>query len=125
VVLVFLILQGALYVLLARPYGIAGLSWGTVIASWIQLGVLTALVYGRERFALGAYLRYLSRVWLAGLVAAVVSVVVLRGVAVPASWTGALEHVVLGSAVLTAVYVALGALLGLPEIARLRRFLRR
>ena len=125
VVLVFLTLQGALYLLLVGPYGIAGLSWGTVIASWIQLGVLTALVYGRERFALGAYLRYLARVWLAGLVAAVVTVLALGGATGQASWTGALERVALGSVVLVVVYVALGALLGLPEIRRLRRFLRR
>lgn len=125
VVLVFLILQGALYVLLARPYGIAGLSWGTVIASWIQLAVLTGLVHARERFALGAYLRYLSRVWLAGLVAAVAAVLVLRGVPAPAGWLGSLARLTVGSGVLVVLYVALGALLGLPEIARVRRFLRR
>ncbi|MEJ2292518.1 MAG: murein biosynthesis integral membrane protein MurJ [Deinococcales bacterium] len=125
VVLAFLTLQGALYVLLVGPYGIAGLSWGTVIASWIQLGVLTALVYGRERFALGDYLRYLARVWLAGLLAAVVAVLVLRALPAPADWVGSLARVGVGSAVLAAVYALLGALLGLPEIARLLRFLRR
>lgn len=125
VVLVFLVLQGALYVLLAGPYGIAGLSWGTVIASWIQLGVLVALVYRLERFALGAYLRYLARVWLAGLLAAGAAVLVLRGVPLPGGWTGALAQVGAGTVVLAVGYALLGALLGLPEIRQLLRYLRR
>ncbi len=125
VVLVFLVLQGALYVLLARPYGIAGLSWGTVIASWIQLGVLAALVYRLERFALLPYLRYVARVWLAGLLAAVATVLVLRGAALPGGWLGSLAQVGVGSAVLVVIYVLLGAALGLPEIRRLGRLLRR
>ena len=124
-VLTFLVLQGALYVLLVRPYGIAGLSWGTVLASWIQLGVLTALVYGREHFALGAYLRYLARVWLAGLLASVAAVMVLRAVSLPAGWLGSLAQVGVGTAVVAGAYALVGALLGLPEIRQLLRFLRR
>jgi len=125
VVLVFLLLQGTLYVLLARPYGIAGLSWGTVIASWVQLAVTLALVFRRERFALVDYLRYLARVWLAGLLGAAAAVLALRLAGLPAGWLGSLAQVALGSAVVAVVYAALGAALGLPEVRRLLRSLRR
>ncbi|HKI58718.1 MAG TPA: lipid II flippase MurJ, partial [Trueperaceae bacterium] len=125
VVLVFLLLQGGLYVLLAHAYGIAGLSWGTVIAAWTQLAVTLALIHRRERFALGDYLRYLARAWLAGLLAAVAAVLVLRAVGFPSGWLGSLAQVGVGSAVIAVAYALLGAALGLPEVRRLARFLRR
>ncbi len=125
VVLGFLALQGTLYVLLARAYGIAGVSWGTVIASWTQLVLMVVLVYRRERFDLPSYLRSTARVWLAGLLAAVAAAVVLRWAGPASGWSGHAGRLLLGGGVLAGAYLGLGAALRLPELTAVLRRVRR
>ncbi len=125
VVLAFLTVQGALYVVLARAYGIAGVSWGTVIASWAQLALTLALVHRRERFGLEPFLRHAGIVWAAALVAAAAAALALRLAPLPDGWLGQLARVALGGGLLATVYLGLGAALGLPELAAVLRRLRR
>src|SRR5690606_27551653 len=60
-VLVFLTLQGLLYVALSRPFGIAGVSWATALAAWAQALVTAGLVARRERFGTGAWAAQAAR----------------------------------------------------------------
>src|SRR5690554_2489080 len=124
-VLAFLTLQGTLYVILSRPYGIAGVSWATVIAAWAQLLVAAVLVARRERFGLGAWARQASRVWLAALLAAVGAAAALYLVPFAESWYGQIGRLAVGGATLIALYLVVGAALRIPELASLRRLLSR
>lgn len=124
-VLGFLTLQGVLYVLLSKPYGIAGISWATVIAAWAQLLVAAWLVARREQFGLGDWVRQAMRVWLAALVAAVLAAWVLSLVGLPATWWGQIGRLAIGGAIVIAAYVGLGTLLRVQELAALRRLIRR
>ncbi len=124
-VLGFLTLQGALYVLLSRTWGIAGVSWATVIASWAQLLLTAVLIARRERFGLGAWARQASRVWLAALLAAVGAAAALYLVPFAESWYGQIGRLAVGGATLIALYLVVGAALRIPELASLRRLLSR
>ena len=77
IVLGTLTLQGALYLLLVGPLGIAGLSWGAVVAAWVQLGVTVLIVRRRETLQLSRLLPAVARMWLAGLLAGVLAALVL------------------------------------------------
>ena len=124
-VLGFLTLQGLLYVLLSRPYGIAGVSWATVIAAWTQLLVAAVLVARRERFGLAEWARQAARVGLAALVAAVAAAAVLTWVPLPAGWYGQIGRLALGGVTVVLVYLGLGAVLRIPELGALGRLLNR
>ncbi len=124
-VLGFLTLQGVLYVLLSRPYGIAGISWATVIAAWAQLLAAGFLVARRERFDLGDWGRQAMRVWLASLVAVVLAHLALQAVNLPESWFGQVGRLLVGGVVVVTVYAGLGALLRVQELAALGRLFRR
>ncbi len=124
-VLGFLTLQGTLYVLLSRSLGIAGVSWATVIAAWAQLLVAAVLVARRERFGLASWARQAARVWLAALLALVVSAAALHALPFAADWWGQIGRLAVGGLTMVAAYLALGAALRVPELGALGRLLNR
>ncbi len=126
VVLSFLTVQGALYLLLAGPFGIAGVAWATALVAWAQLFVTLALVERRERFGAGGYLRGALKAWVAGLAATGAAWSLLAALGEAATWYGQLTRLTAAGALLLSLYVALAHLLGLGEARRLvARLLRR
>ena len=122
---VFILLNALLYFVLARPLGIAGLSWATVVVGWLQFVTLLVVVSRAEPFDLPAFLSHALRVWLAAGVAAGVTGLALWAVPFPTGWWGFLAQACLGLGVLGSVYAGMSLLLGLPELAGLRGRLRR
>lgn len=125
VVLGTLMLQGALYLLLVRPLGIAGLSWGAVIAGWAQLLVTLMLVSAREELSLAELLPDLLRVWLAAGIAAAITWFALPLTHFSGGWLAQLVALAVGAGVFGSVYAFVGWLLGVRELRlvvdRLRR----
>lgn len=116
-----LTVQGALYVALAGPLGIAGLSWATVIVAWGQLALTLALVRRREGLELRGFAAQAARVWLAGLTAAGLTLIALRLAPWPEGWWRFALQGALGGAAFTAVYAGAAALLGVSAVGRLAR----
>src|SRR5690554_3721377 len=124
-VLVFLTLQGLLYVALSRPFCIAGVSWATALAAWAQALVTAGLVARRERFGLGAWAAQAARVWLAALGALLAGWLALQAVPLPAGRFGQLGRLAVGGGAMVAAYLLLGVLLRVPELRALGRLVRR
>ena len=127
VVLLTLTLQGALYLLLSRTMGIAGLSWAAAIAGWFQLLLTTYLVRRRVAFDLTGLLRTAVRVGLAAGVAAFAAGAALGLLPLEAAgWFGHLAELVAAAALFVVVFAFLVLLLRVPEAhAFARRLLRR
>jgi putative peptidoglycan lipid II flippase len=126
VTLVTLLLQGVLYVFLARPYGLAGIAWATVAASSLQFVVLAVLVARRERFGLWQLARSVLRIWLAALLAGGLLLWLLGSITLPAGWFSQLAVLLLGGSLFGLVYLLLVVLLRVPGVRvpgldRLRR----
>lgn len=128
VVLSTLTLQGGLYLLLSRPFGIAGLSWGAVIAGWLQLVVMLTLVSRREEVRIGELAPVAARLWFAGGLAAAGTALFagwFSQLSVAQGWFGSLFTLTIGGAVFGAVYGLTTWLLGVSEARRLAgRFIR-
>ena len=122
---VFILLNALLYFVLARPLGIAGLSWATVVVGWGQFVTLLFVVSRAESFDLPAFLSHALRVWLAAGVAAGATGLVLWWVPFPAGWWGFFAQACVGVGVLGSVYAGMSLALGLPELAGLRGRLKR
>ncbi len=114
-------LSAFLYRALAPRYGVAGLSWGTVVAGWLQLGVLLYLVGKRERLEFRSLLTQISRIWLAALLAVGLAWVLLGALPLPAGWWGAVLSVSLGGSFSALLYLAFCIRFGVAEVARFRR----
>ncbi len=114
-------LTALLYSVLAQPYGVAGFSWGAVVAGWLQLGVLLYLVGKREGLEFKPLLTHIGRVWLAALLAAGLSWALLGALPLPAGWWGAVLSVSLGGGLSALLYLALCIRLNVAEVARFRR----
>jgi putative peptidoglycan lipid II flippase len=127
VTLATLLLQGALYVLLARTHGLAGVAWATVAASTLQLLVLAVLVARRERFGLRQLLRSVLLLWLAALLAGGLLFWLLGFIAPSAGWFTQLAVLLLGGALFGLTYLVLCVLLKIPgvHVPGLDRLLRR
>jgi putative peptidoglycan lipid II flippase len=123
VTLVFLTLQGVLYYFLARRLGIAGLSWATVMASWLQLLTLLLLVWRLERFNINILA---SQVWRIAIAAGLASLAVYALGFLPwtLSWWSAIGHTVLGMSIFALTYGLFSFLLGIDEIKQLVNRLR-
>jgi putative peptidoglycan lipid II flippase len=120
----FTVATAGLFVVLAPRYGIAGLSWSTAAAMALQTLVLLGWLARAERLNLRTTLTYLARVALAALAAvalaraaatATLTVVPLAG------WSQHLTELVVGAAVLVAVYALVGIGLGIVRPERFRR----
>jgi len=123
IILATLSLQAVLYFLLAKTMGIAGLSWATVIVSWLQLFALVMLVYKRENFDLNNFVSFAIRTLIAGLVAGLISYFLLQTVAFPSSWPGYLYQAIIAALVFVFIYFITAILLKIPEFsALLKRF---
>ncbi len=122
---VFILLNALLYFVLARPLGIAGLSWATVVVGWLQFVTLLVVVSRAEGFDLPDFLAHALRVWLAAGVAAGATGLALWGVPFPAGWWGFFAQACVGVGVLGSVYAGMSLVLGLPELAGLRERFRR
>lgn len=109
-------LQGALYYLLHRPLGIEGLSWATVIASWLQFLCLLLLVTRREGLELRAFVPYALRLWLAAALGALAASLGLALFPAGESWGRFVLQGLLGAGLLVGVYALAGALLGVREV---------
>lgn len=142
IVLGALTLQGTLYLLLVEALGIAGLSWGAVVAAWAQLAVTLLLVRRRETLPLRGLLSGAARMWLAALLAAMAAVALLlalgaqldlslvgpllRGPAGPVTsigsgwfgggWLDSLATLAVGGLAYCLIYAGAGLLLGIPEM---------
>ncbi len=123
-VLGFLSFQALLYLLLARPLGIAGLSWATVIVAWLQLAFTLRLVARREGLELSPYLRGAGRIWLAGALATLVTLLALLVLPWPASWWRYPLQGAVGGGVFVGVYALLCLVFGVEELRRLARRVR-
>ncbi len=115
IILATLSLQAGLYFILAQYLGIAGLSWATVIVSWLQLGALLVLVYKRESFDLGNFLVFAIRAIAAGLLAALISYLALQFISFPSSWLGYVYQTIIAALVFVIVYFVVGVLLKIQE----------
>ena len=121
---IFISLNALLYTLLAPRYGIAGLSWSTVLVEWVQLAVLVFYVWRREGFPITNFLDHALRVWLSALGAAGLALLALGQLPVPSDWFDYLLRAVLGVSVLGGFYVLFSLHLGLPEMAQVTKRLR-
>lgn len=120
-----LALQGVLYVLLAGPYGLAGVAWAAAIAPALQLVVLLTLVSRREQFGLARLLNVAGRVWLAGGVAAAAVWGVDRVLSIPAGWWWQLAWLGVALAAFGGLYLLLCLLLRVDGVKALTDRLRR
>lgn len=118
VTLATLTLQGVFYYLLYRPLGIAGLSWATVIASWLQFAGLLALVARAERFGVMHFLRHSLRVWLAAGLAALATSLLLYFLPPATFWGTYALYALIGTLIFSGFYAGLSLALGLPELKR-------
>lgn len=110
---VFVSLNAVLYALLAPRYGIAGMSWATVVVGWAQLGVLLYWNRRDEALPLMRFGGYGLRVWGAslGAVLAAYATVLLT---FPEGWLGAVLRVGSSGLLLATTYAALCYLFGVP-----------
>ena len=121
--LVTLTVQGALYYLLYQPLGIEGLSWATVIASWLQLTGLLVLVARAEHFGAERFVQHSLRVWLAAGLAALATSLLLSALPPAVNWIAYLLYALVGTFLFGVVYAGLCLALELPELnAFARRF---
>jgi putative peptidoglycan lipid II flippase len=120
---IFFTLNGLLYYLLAPLYGIAGMSWATVMAGWLQVVVLLYWMRRREGLDLRAFMAHALKVWVAAGIAAGLAYLVLLAIPFPQTWLGFVLQVVIGGGVAGAVFAALALVLRLPELEGvMRRF---
>ncbi len=122
IVLIFTLLNGVLYYLLAPRYGIASLSWSTAIVAWLQMIVLIKLIWRNEGLDIKAFIKHSYKVWFSALLATAVAFLVLKFL--PAFNKQQVDYllqlIVAGGSGL-ATYVFLGYLLKIPELRRLLR----
>ncbi len=114
-------LSALFYMVLAPRYGVAGLSWGAVIAGWVQLGALLYLVGKREHLNFRSLAVQISRVWLAALLAVGLGWLLLAALPLPGGWWGAALSVTLGGSLSALLYLAFCIRFGVAEVARFRR----
>ena len=96
------------------------MSWGLVIAAWLQLILLLGLVTRRERFRWAAFCRYaIAVLGIAGF-ACGVTYLILQMVPIATNWVGFFTRAILATGVLAAVYLFISSFLGFSEIQRLR-----
>lgn len=125
ITLLFLAIHALLYWRLAAEFGIAGMSWATVIVAWSQLAAVLALVARRERLPLRAFAGRTLRMWLAGIAATLSTWWLLGLVPWSGSWFGSLGQALLGIVLLAGLYLAFGSLLGVAEPGRMLAAVRR
>ena len=118
----FIFFHGFLYYVLTAAMGVSGLSWATVIMTWIQFFTLLWIVSRREGFALGGFITYALRAWAAALIAMALSYLILL---IPgASWLINVIKVVAGLLAFTSLYLILGNVFKLPETKQILRRLK-
>lgn len=120
VTLCVLALQGGLYVVMARAYGLPGVSWAIVAASTVQLVVLLALVERAEQFGLAALAGHCARVFAAAAGAGLAVLGYAWLLPLPAGWWGQFGWLAAGMVLFGGAYVVLALLLGVPGLAGLR-----
>lgn len=125
IILLTLSLQAVLYFVLAKYLGIAGLSWATVIVSWLQFFALVTLVYKRENFDLKNLISFSMRTLLSGLIAALISYCILRFLALPTTWLGYVYQALVAAIIYAVSYILLASLLGIDEFLNIIKKLRR
>jgi putative peptidoglycan lipid II flippase len=117
----FALLTALLYVLLAPPLGIAGLSWAMAIAMTAKSLVLLVWLARAEGLDLRSVARQAMRVGLSSLVAVTLARLVADRVVegLPlGSWGTAMVTLLVGGAVAVASFLPLGWALGVPELRR-------
>ncbi len=125
VALAALTLQGVLYYALAGPFGVAGVASAVAVAGWVQLLLTASLVSRSERFSLRAFAAHAARALVAAALAAAAAYLAVLALPAPPTWTGSLLELVAGGLTFVAVYAGAAALVGLPELAALRRLVGR
>lgn len=122
---VFVSLNALLYALLAPRYGIAGMSWATVLIGWVQLMVLLYWVRRDEGLSVSTYGLYSLRVWLAGIVSSLLAYASSIFLPHGTSWMYSTLHILVSGMVLVSSFVLISYVLKLPELELLRRRLGR
>ncbi|HEX7039833.1 MAG TPA: murein biosynthesis integral membrane protein MurJ [Trueperaceae bacterium] len=125
IALASLTLQGTLYYVLAGPFGVGGVAAAVAVAGWVQLLLTAGLVSRAEGFSLAAFAGHAARALAAAALAAAASYGAVLALPAPPTWAGSLLELVAGGLAFVAVYAGAAALLGLPELAAVRRLLRR
>ncbi len=116
----FALFNALLYAALAPRYGIAGLSWATVVVMWAQLAVLLALVSRREGLSLLAFLARAGRLWLAGFGAAGFTALLLALLPEATTYWHHLLRAALGIGVMAGGYALFCLAARVSELERLR-----
>ena len=126
VTVIFSLLNGVLYYLLAPRYGIASLSWSTALVAWLQMAVLINLMHRNENLDVKTLLKYNAKVWTSGLLAAAVAYLTVQFL--PTFRTQQLDYflqlcIAGGSGLI--VYIVVGAVLKIPELLSLLEYLKK
>ncbi len=122
---VFIGVQVVLFSLWGPRYGIVGLSWATVAANWVQLGVLLYWMRRDEGLELTPFFSHALKVWAASAVAVGLALLALQNVALPSNQLGIILRLMVGGGVTVVLYALLTLLLGLPELQQVVRRFRR
>ncbi len=126
VTVIFSLLNGMLYYLLAPRYGIASLSWSTALVAWLQMTVLINLMHRNENLDVKTLLKYNAKVWTSGLLAAAVAYLTVQFL--PTFSSQQLDYflqlcIAGGSGLI--VYIVVGAVLKIPELLSLLEHLKK
>lgn len=125
IALTALTLQAVLYYALAGPFGVAGVAAAVAVAGWVQLALTATFVARSERFDPAAFAGHAARALAAAAVAAGAAYATARTLPAPPTWTGSAVELAAAGAAFVAVYAGAAALLGLPELAAVRRLVGR
>jgi len=118
---IFTLVTGALYLLLAPRWGIAGLSWALALSTTGQMLVLLLWLRRAEGLNLATILGHAARVVLAALIAGSVAVALVDASVPRSGWSGwwaAVLTLVLAGGVTLVGYLGLAHLFGIPEVRR-------
>ena len=125
IALASLTLQAVLYHVLAGPFGVAGVAAAVAAAAWVQLALTAGAVARAEGIDVAAVAGHALRSLAGAALAAGAARLVVLALPAPPAWTGSLLELLAAAAAFVAAYAGAAALLGLPELAVVRRRLRR
>lgn len=119
ITLIYLGLQMSLYFYLVPRLGIAGLSWATVFAAWLQFFMYLSIVTLREKLDLEAFFSHSLRVWLAAGASALLMMFLLGQLSFPVTWLGFALKIGLGASIL---YLSYGLFCYVLRVEELKQF---
>ena len=123
---IFTLLNALFFTLLAPRLGIAGLSYAMALTGWLQLMVLLIFMRRDEGLELRNFMLYSLKLFAAACVSLLPAVFAARWLGeFVGGWWGSVLELATGGVITLALYGLFAAWLGVPELAALRRRLRR